>query len=108
MANRLSRTGRPVRVVSRGLAPRPGALDSGVEVVRGDVRDPAALREPLADAKVVVSTVQGFAGPDAVTPATVDRDGNIRLVETAEQVGADVVMVSIAGASADGPMELHG
>ena len=107
VANRLCESGQPVRVVSRGLAPRPGTLDSRVEVVRGDVREAATLREPLEGADVVVSAVQGFAGPGAVTPASVDRDGNRNLVEAAEAAGADMVLVSVTGASPESPMELH-
>lgn len=107
VANRLCASGHQVRVLSRGLAPRPGVLDRRVEVVRGDVREPDSLREPLAGADVVVSAVQGFAGPGAVTPASVDRDGNIHLVETAEVTGADVVLVSVTGASPESGMELH-
>lgn len=107
VANRLCESGQQVRVLSRGLAPRPGTLDARVEVVRGDVRERASLREPLEGADAVVSAVQGFAGPGAVTPASVDRDGNIHLMEAAEAVGADVVLVSVAGASAESAMELH-
>lgn len=107
VANRLCESGQQVRVLSRGLAPRPGALDARVEVVRADVREPASLREPLEGADTVVSAVQGFAGPGAVTPANVDRDGNLHLTEAAEAVGADVVLVSVTGASAESAMELH-
>lgn len=66
-----------------------------------------SLRKPLEDADVVVSAVQGFAGPGHVSPASVDRDGNANLVAAAEAVGADVVLVSVAGASPLSPMELH-
>ena len=55
---------------------------------------------------VVVSAVQGFAGPGRVTPASVDRDGNANLVDAAVAAGADVVLMSVVGASAESPMEL--
>jgi NADH dehydrogenase len=55
---------------------------------------------------VVVSAVQGFAGPGRVSPASVDRDGNANLVDAAAAVGADVVLMSVVGAAADSPMEL--
>lgn len=106
VANRLQRSGVPVRVLSRGLAPHPGTIDPDVELVRADVRDPAGLREPMEGVDVVVSAVQGFMGPGGVTPQSVDRDGNVHLFEAAERVGADVVMVSVAGASPQSPMEL--
>ena len=106
VANRLHRSGVAVRVLSRGLAPHPGALDPGVQLVRADVRDPTSLLAPMEGVDVVVSAVQGFMGPGGVTPQSVDRDGNTHLVEAAERVGADIVMVSVIGASPDSPMEL--
>jgi NADH dehydrogenase len=106
IANRLHQRGVPVRVLSRGLAPHPGTLDRGVEVVRADVRDPAGLGKPMEGVDLVVSAVQGFMGPAGVTPTSVDRDGNIHLIEAAERVGADFVMVSVIGASPESPMAL--
>lgn len=106
VVSRLCQRGMPVRVLSRGLTPLPGTLRTDVEVVRGDVRDPASLEAPMEGVDVVVSAMHGFAGPGGVTPQSVDRDGNIHLVDAAERVGADVVMLSVIGASADSPMEL--
>lgn len=106
VANLLRKRGVPVRVLSRGLAPHPGTLDTDVELVRGDVRDLATLHKPMEGVDLVVSSVQGFAGPGGVTPQSVDRDGNIHLIEAAEHVGADIVMISVIGASPESPMEL--
>lgn len=41
------------------------------------------------------------------SPAQVDRDGNIALVDAARATGADVVLVSVVDASPDHPLELH-
>jgi NADH dehydrogenase len=106
VANLLHKREVPIRVLSRGLAPHPGTIDTNVELVRGDVRDPASLRKPMEGVDVVVSAVQGFMGPGGVTPQSVDRDGNTHLIEAAERVGADIVMVSVVGASPESPMEL--
>jgi NADH dehydrogenase len=106
VTNLLAKRGVPVRVLSRGLAPHPGMFDTDVEMVRADVRDPASLRKPMEGVDLVVSTVQGFVGPGGVTPQSVDRAGNIHLMEAAERVGADIVMVSVIGASSESPMEL--
>jgi NADH dehydrogenase len=106
VANLLHKREVPIRVLSRGLAPHPGTIDTNVELVRGDVRDPASLRRPMEGIDLVVSAVQGFMGPGGVTPQSVDRDGNTYLIEAAERVGADIVMVSVVGASPDSPMEL--
>jgi NADH dehydrogenase len=78
----------------------------GVEIAEGDVRQPTTLSAALHEVDVVVSAVQGFAGPGGVSPQSVDRDGNANLVAAAQEAGAAVVLVSIVGASADSPMEL--
>ena len=106
LANRLARQGHQVRVLSRGLTPRACELDDGIEVVRGDVRDARTLTEPMRDVEVVVSAVQGFQGPGGVSPASVDRDGNLHLIEAAEGVGASFVLLSVIGAAADSRVEL--
>ncbi len=96
----------PVRVLTRD--PRRTAHLAGpyVETVVGDIRDAACLLPAVSDVDVVVSAVQGFAGPRGVTPESVDRDGNVNLIDAARQVGADMVLMSVVGASPDSPMEL--
>jgi uncharacterized protein YbjT (DUF2867 family) len=106
VAGRLCERGLGVRVLSRGLSPYDGELDPRVEVVRGDVRDPASLAGALKDVGVVVSAVQGFVGPGGATPETVDKQGNVNLVDAAKEVGADFVLVSMTDAAPDSPMEL--
>src|SRR4051812_14674806 len=88
-----------VRVVTRDPA-RASQLPSGVEIVVGDVRDPASLPMAIEGAEVVVSAVQGFAGPGRVSPASVDDRGNANVVDVAGRCGADVVLLSTVGASA--------
>ena len=100
----LRASGSEVRVLTRD-GERARGID-GAEVVVGDVRDPATLDAAVDGAAVVVSAVHGFAGPGRVTPATVDRAGNADLVEAARRAGADVVLMSVVGASPDSPMEL--
>ncbi len=67
----------------------------------GDLRQ--ITKESLEGVSVVISAVTGFP---AQPPADVDRDGNIVLIDAAEQMGADIVLVSVLGASANSPMEL--
>ena len=106
VANQLSDRGVPVRVLSRRLKPDPASLRDGIDTVRGDVRDPASLSAAMVGVDLVVSAVQGFLGPDSVTPEAVDKRGNLNLIAAAEAVGADVVMVSVVGAAPDSPIEL--
>jgi uncharacterized protein YbjT (DUF2867 family) len=55
---------------------------------------------------VVVSAVHGFAGPGRVSPATVDFQGNVNLIDAARAAGAQLVLMSVVGPAADSPMEL--
>ena len=95
-----------VRVLTRDPERARHLEAQRVEVVTGDVRDRASLGRATAGVEVVVSAVQGFAGPGGISPATVDRDGNANLTDAAGAVGADLVLMSTVGAAANSPMEL--
>lgn len=102
----LLRRDHPVRVLTRN-AERARALEAdGAALSVGDVRDPSCLPAAMAGVHTVISAVHGFTGPGRVTPSTVDRDGNANLVHAARTVGADVVLMSVVGASPDHPIEL--
>ena len=109
VVNRLVSEGRSVRVLTRDPSAAADLESSGVELVAGDVRDPGSLGPALSGVSTVVSAVQGLAGSGGVTPESVDRDGNRNLIDAAaaENPQADVVLVSVVGASPDHPMELH-
>ena len=103
----LTSRGLPVRVLSRDP---DAALKKGwesVEVVRGDVRDPAAVERAVAGVSAVVSTITGFP-PGEPGPRAIDEGGNRTLVRAARAAGAEhFVLVSIVGASATHLLELH-
>lgn len=101
--SRLVDSGHEVRVVSRGLS---GEVPAGVEHVRCDVRSAEDVTRAVKGAGVVVSAVQGFVGPGGVTPRSVDREGNLRLIQAAAEADADVVLVSLTHAAADSPLEI--
>jgi uncharacterized protein YbjT (DUF2867 family) len=106
VVHRLASRGLDVRVLTRD--PRRAAhLLGRAQVVTGDVRDAMAVAAAVAGVEVVVSAVHGFVGPGHVSPATVDRDGNANLTDAAKAAGASLVLMSIVGAAADSPMELH-
>ena len=77
-----------------------------VKIVTGDVRDAATTAAAALGVDVVVSAVHGFNGTRGASPETVDRDGNEHLIEAARLAGADVVLMSVVGASTDSPFEL--
>jgi uncharacterized protein YbjT (DUF2867 family) len=106
VVRRLAAAGLDVRVLTRDPARAQHLSESAAEVVTCDVRDRASMRAALHGATVAVSAVHGFAGPGHVSPESVDRHGNANLVDAAADVGADVVMLSVVGTSAEHPMEL--
>jgi uncharacterized protein YbjT (DUF2867 family) len=95
-----------VRVLTRDPDRATPLRPLGIEIVEGDVRRPASLPAAMVDVDLVLSAVQGFAGPGHVSPESVDREGNGHLFAAAAAAGAAVVMVSIVGAAPDSPMEL--
>ena len=78
----------------------------GIEVATGDVRDRASLDAAVRGADVVVSAIHGFTGPRGTSPATIDYQGNVNLIDAARAAGAQLVLMSVVGAAADSPMEL--
>ena len=103
LVRRLVLSGHDVRVFSRGLS---GKTPEGTDVVHGDIRSEADVQHAVAGADVVVSAVQGVAGPGRVTPRSVDRDGNLCLFRVAEREGVEVVLVSVTHAAPDSPLEI--
>lgn len=106
VVQRLAARGADVRVLTRDPARARHLGSASSDIVVCDVRDVAAVRRAVRGARTVVSAVHGFAGPGHVSPRSVDRDGNMNLIDAACDAGADVVLVSIVGAAADSPMEL--
>ena len=106
VVNRLVARGEAVRVMTRD-ASRAEHLPAGVQVIPGDLQDPASLAAPVAGVDLVVAAAHGFEGPGNVSPAGIDRDGNINLINTIRNHGAELVMMSLVGAAPDAPMELQ-
>jgi NADH dehydrogenase len=102
----LTGQGHAVRVLTRDPARAQHLTKLGVEVIRGDVRDPASVERALRGAGTVISAVHGFAGPGGVSPATVDRAGNANLIGATARTGAAFVLVSVVGASPGHPIGL--
>jgi NADH dehydrogenase len=103
---RLAGAGVPVRVLTRDPARAQHLAGRGVQVARGDVRDPAQVARAVRGAGTVISAVHGFAGPGRVSPATVDRAGNANLIGAAARTGAAFILVSAAGVAPGHPIGL--
>lgn len=102
----LTGQGITVRVLTRDPARAQHLAGLGIEVARGDVRDPASIAEALRGASAVISAVHGFAGSGRVSPASVDQAGNAHLIEATARIGAAFVLVSVVGAAPDHPIGL--
>jgi uncharacterized protein YbjT (DUF2867 family) len=99
--------GERVRVLTRDPA-RAASLPDTVDVLTGDVRDPAVVAAAVRGCATVVSAVHGFAGPGKPSPEAIDRDGNYALIEAAVAAGVrHLVLLSVLGAAPDHPMSLH-
>lgn len=99
--------GERVRVMAKGAAAASDLGDQGANLFPADVRDPHAVRAAMTGVDVCVSAMQGLTGEGGANPASVDRDGNRNLVDAAAAAGAEIVMLSVVGASANHPIELH-
>jgi uncharacterized protein YbjT (DUF2867 family) len=106
LVKRLAAKGLEVRVLTRDPARAHHLAGLATEIVQGDVRDLASVNAAMVGVTTVVSAVHGFAGPGRVSPESVDRDGNANVVDAAAAVRADVVLMSVVGASPEHTMEL--
>ena len=77
------------------------------EIVAGDVREPASLREALNGVDTVISAISGYGPNSGADPRSVDGEGNRNLIRAAEAAGVGhFVLVSMHDAGPDHPMEL--
>lgn len=60
----------------------------------------------MTQVDLVVSAMHGFVGRRGTSPSNVDRDGNMNLVDAAKSVGAQIVLMSLVGASPAHPLHL--
>ncbi len=99
MVRHLLDAGEPVRCLVRADAEL-----SGVELVRGDLRDPESLRQACEGIRCVISTVTAMGralGGERVSMDAVDRVGTLALIEAAEAAGVErFVALSYAGVEA--------
>lgn len=98
--------GQAVRVLVRDAARARALFGGEVEVVACDVRSRDGLDELIVGASVVVSAVHGFLGGRGAGPVAVDEGGNANLVNAAVAGVAEVVLVSVLGASPNSPLDL--
>ncbi len=98
----LRERGAPVRALVRPGTDAAALEQQGVEVARGDLRDPATLDPALAGVDTVVTTANAIgrmlAGRTDLSISDVDLTGNANLVRAAERAGVRrFVFVSVSG-----------
>lgn len=103
VTRRLLAKGRAVRAVVRD----PSRLKvPGVEVVPGDLRDPASLRAAVQGVSQILSTANSFLGRGATSPTRVDLPGYTALVAAAREAGVGrLVHTSAYGIGPDNPVD---
>ena len=93
VAERLRRADLPVRALVRSQTPS-GRLEAlNVQVVRGDLRDPASLVPALDGVATVVTTAnamaRNLAGDGSVSIHDTDEVGNANLIDAAARAGVE-------------------
>ena len=106
----LAEQGRAVRVLARDSS-TPEKVDRlralGAEVVRGDLKDRASLETACRGASTVVSTASSTVSrQEGDSIENVDRQGQLNLVEAAEQAGVKhFVLTSFPNVDIDFPLQ---
>lgn len=107
ITDRLIARGERVRVLTRPRHGQDDRLPPGAERVTGDLKDPTSLAAACAGIHTVVTTANASARSAPDTVESVDRTGNLNLIEAAEAAGVGrFLFVSALGAHPDHPMPL--
>ncbi|MCI4324367.1 MAG: SDR family oxidoreductase [Thermoplasmata archaeon] len=77
--------GKKVRALVRPGSDPSGLVTQGVEVVRGDMLDPASLAPAMAGVSAVVSTAIGYSRRRETDSLRTDTEGNRNLVDAARK-----------------------
>jgi uncharacterized protein YbjT (DUF2867 family) len=107
ITSRLLQRGEDVRVLVRPGSSPDASIAAGARPVTGDLKDPTSLRPACADVDTVITTANATARVAPDTIESVDRHGNLNLIEAAEAAGVHrFVFVSALGADPGHPLPL--
>lgn len=105
IVRRLLEEQHPVRAMVRSAQAAERLRGAGADVVMADVRRPDTLRSALRGMAAVVTTVNAASRGGDDTIESVDRDGNLALIEAARDEDVEqFVFVSAYGASEESPV----
>jgi uncharacterized protein YbjT (DUF2867 family) len=107
LVSELAGAGARVRTFSRGASqPIPTMAHDGVEHLRGDLASPADCERAVEGVEQAIFAASGFGLRRGGTPRSVDHDGALRLTAAAAEAGVGhLIMMSMAGAGPDAPIE---
>ena len=98
--------GVPVRALVRDLVKAPALVALGVEVVQGDLTDPATLQRACSGASQVMAAAHGLLGRGRQRSERVDDAGHRALIAAARAAGVErFVYTSAYGAAPDHPID---
>jgi uncharacterized protein YbjT (DUF2867 family) len=105
IVRRLRADGLAVRALVRPASNVAVLRDSGAELVVGDLRNAASLREACKGCDAVVTTASSLHTSTGFDPEWTDRNGNLNLIEAARQenVGHFVFTSTIGADAPDAP-----
>ena len=97
--------GAVVRALVRPASDVAVLQDSGAELVVGDLRNAASLREACKGCDAVITTASSLHTSTGFDPERTDRNGNLNLIEAARQenVGHFVFTSTIGADAPDAP-----
>jgi NADH dehydrogenase len=102
VTRQLHAQGKAVRVMSRNPSALAHLQRHGVEVVLGDLRNPASLRNACQGIDQVIAAAHALNGKGGNNPHVVDDLGNRQLIDAAKTAGVNhFLFVSSQGASSE-------
>lgn len=105
VARRLLDRGEDVRILVRPASDAAALIGAGATPVSGHLKDPASLAQAMEGVARVVTTANSAGRTPPDTPETVDRAGNLALIDAARAAGAErFVFVSAQGADPASPV----
>lgn len=98
--------GKSIRVMTRNPLGLAHLKQQGVEIVSGDLRNPASLASACQGVEHVLAAAHALDGKGDNNPGTVDDTGNRHLIDAAKAAGVKhFIFVSVQGASPDSPLK---
>lgn len=110
VARKLASQGKQVRALARPAADgrKVAALGPGIEIIRGDLKDPRSVRKACEGIDTAITTASATISRGAGDSIdTVDREGQLRLVDAARDAGVShFIYLSFSG-NIDAPSPLR-